>query len=49
MPTVLFTYHADVGFCTDIPSRDITDADGAEWQAIALANSLTSNPCYTAA
>lgn len=49
MATVLYIYHADVGFVTDIPARDITDADSEDVIAIALANSLTSYPCYTAA
>jgi len=47
--TVLFVYHADVGFVSDIPARDITDADDEGTIAVALANSLTSFPCYTAA
>ena len=47
--TVLFIYHADVGFVSDIPARDITDTDDESVIAVALANSLTSFPCYTAA
>lgn len=44
----LFTYDASVGFVTDIPARDITDEDPAEWQAGALANSKTPGACYKA-
>lgn len=46
--TTLFTYDASVGFVTGIPARDITDEDSAEIQAVALANSKTSNPCFFA-
>lgn len=46
--TTLFTYDASVGFVTGIPARDITDEDDAEIQAVALANSKTSNPCFFA-
>lgn len=49
MPTVLYTYDATIGFVVGIPARDITDDDSEAVIAIALANSLTSNPCYFAA